>query len=151
MAFPTGIDFTGNFSLDTNLLRLIDSTDYSGNGSGWVAYYNALGPDGSYFWVGNNSNPDTTQATPLVKDISLPTDGNGNVLTGLYTISISQYKAGVTHTVTKSLSFLITKPTVVLDFTYNQFESSVTVKDNTVYIQNGITPSNSILTELVYP
>ena len=37
MAFPTGINFTGYFNLDTNLLRLTDSTDYSGNGSGWVA------------------------------------------------------------------------------------------------------------------
>ena len=151
MAFPTGINFTGYFNLDTNLLRLTDSTDYSGDGSGWVAYYTALGPDGSYFWVGNSTNPDTTQASPILKDVSLPTDGSGNVLTGIYVITINQYKTGVTHTVSKSLAFEIVKPTVALDFSYNQFESSVTVKDNTVYIQNGITPSNSILTELVYP
>ena len=151
MAFPTGINFTGYFNLDTNLLRLTDDTDYTGNGSGWVAYYTALGPDGSYFWIGNNTNPDTTQATPIVKDVSLPTDGNGSVLTGIYIITINQYKTGVTHTVTKSLSFTIVKPTVVLDFAYNQFESSVTVTDNTVYIQNGITPTNSISLELTYP
>jgi hypothetical protein len=151
MAFPSGIDFAGSFNLNTNLLRLTDLTNYTGNGSGWVAYYTALGPDGSYFWIGNETTPDTTQSIPLIKDILLPTDGKGNVLTGLYVITISQYKAGITHTITKSVSVTIVKPTVVLDFTYNQFESSVVVTDNTAYIQDGITPSNNISIQLTYP
>ena len=151
MAFPSGIDFTGSFNLNTNLLRLTDTTDYTGNGTGWVAYYTALGPNGSYFWIGNETTPDTTQGVPLLKDILLPTDGNGNVLTGMYVITISQYKAGVTYPITKSLSFTIVKPTVVLDFAYNQFDSSVTVTDNTVYPQDGINPVNSTVIQLTYP
>lgn len=151
MAFPSGIDFTGSFNLNTNLLRLTDTTDYTGNGTGWVAYYTALGPNGSYFWIGNETTPDTTQGIPLLKDILLPTDGNGNVLTGIYVITISQYKTGVTYPITKSLSFTIVKPAVVLDFAYNQFDSSVTVTDNTVYTQDGITPVNNTTIQLTYP
>lgn len=151
MAFPSGIDFTGSFNLNTNLLRLTDTTNYTGNGADWVAYYTALGPDGSYFWIGNETTPDTTQSIPLLKDILLPTDGSGNVLTGIYVITINQYKTGVTHTITKSLSFTIVKPTVVLDFAYNQFESSVIVTDNTVYTQDGIIPVNNTTIQLTYP
>ena len=149
MAFPTEMNFSGAFSLDTKQINITDLTNYTGQGTGWVGYYSINAPNGSNIYTGVASPPDTTQASPTVLTRNLAVDASGNPITGVYSITMTIYNpfSLQSHTKTKTVAFEITKPTAILDFVGNQFESTVTVTDNTNYVQVGITPTT--ITELI--
>lgn len=154
MAFPTEMNFSGAFSLDTKQISITDLTNYTGQGTGWVGYYSINAPNGSNIYTGVVSPPDTTQASPTVLTRNLAVDASGNPITGVYSITMTIYNTSsfLSHTKTKTVAFEITKPTAILDFVGNQFESTVTVTDNTNYVQVGITPTTiSESITLTYP
>ena len=124
MAFPAAINFTGVFNLDTKLVTLTDTSDYTGVGPGYVAYFTATAPDNTVLYTGNTTTPDTTQALNTPKQIGLKLDAvTGQVLTGLYTLT----------------------------FSYNQYESTVDLLDATDYVQSGYTPTVTRALSLTYP
>jgi len=151
MAFPAAINFSGAFSLDTKQINITDLTSYTGEGTGWVGYYSIDAPNGSNIYTGVVSPPDTTQANPTVLTRNLAVDASGNPITGVYSITMTLFNGTLTYTKTKTVAFEITKPTAILDFEGNQFESTVTVTDNTNYVQVGITPTISESITLTYP
>ena len=149
-AMATIGNFTGVFNLNTNLLTLTDTTSY--DGTGWAYYYTVYNPNQEPLYIGSESSPDGSQASPLPKSVSLKTNSNNVVYTGVYTITQTVFKTGETDVVTvDSVSFVITTPSAVLTFTANEFDSSIVVSDDTIYEQGGVIPTGTTTITLQYP
>lgn len=145
MAFPSDIQFGGTFNLDTNQLTLVDQTDYTGNGTGWNGYFSVVNPLGTTIRA-ITAIPDVVQGGNDTISLSI-----GTAPIGTYIITLQLNDGVDTYDYVRYVPLLIVKPSVTLDFVANQFDSSVSVEDNTEYIQAEIEPTITRTITLTYP
>jgi hypothetical protein len=150
------LTLTTKFNLDTGKFNFVDTSNYGSQGSpdsGIKGCLSITGPSGLVYQHANYSNPsaavtpDITTAGSYINNlINLPTDANGAIQKGTYTIGYKAYvtngtDAGQTLTFTSTFDYEFTSPSVLITQVVNCFTAIFTSSDNSDYTVNGVTPT----------
>lgn len=143
---------------DFTFIKAALKIEYISNGS-YVTYYNNIAniltdPDISGASAGQ-ANEDLTRARTQSTAIQLPTDANGNIISGKYRFTYTVLDTNTSDDVTSlvSVDATFTTPTGVLDSTVslNPTAPSIVVTDDTNYVVQNITPTGTPTLKLYYP
>ncbi len=157
---------TSNFNIFDGLLELTDyygtagiySGTYSIPDSGVIGVFKVTAPSGVVIYNNTNfSSPDVIGATPLwLKSISIPTNADGSLVVGTYSIVYTSRIDDGVHTPydlvnNASYNFQYTRPTAVITQSVDCVSPNFTTVDATDYTVNTIVPAMTRAFNLEFP
>jgi hypothetical protein len=149
-----------NYKLATPQITFTDSSDYVGDGfPGGGAEFTVVakveGPSGVFYENTNHSLPDINPGTSLdsLIEIPLPTDINGDVELGAYTITLSYKKTSnaATYVGVENHTLAYVSPVVDISMAVDCLSPSLSATDNTDYVSSLITPTITRAFAIQYP
>ncbi len=143
MALPADLSLSIAFNVSTELFTLTDNTTWGAGGyplaTSVKEYFTITGPDGQVWWSGSATAYDINPAVSTTNTtIPIPTDVNGDIQQGTYTIVQSVFVTGGiqpgTHSKTYTVEYCSDQPTLSLNINPNIFcGPSILATDETSY------------------
>ncbi len=131
---------------------------YSIPNSGVKGCFRVTAPDSTVIYNNTNfSAPDVNGATPLwVKSIAIPTNSDGSLVQGTYTVVYTARITDGSHTTydvvnTATYNFQYASPTVAITATVDCVSPNFTTVDTTNYVVNSLTPAITRTFTLTFP